>query len=187
MSDDVNPPIWSRPMHLARLQAQKPTPFALASDATVRAAIASRLGLSGLRKLRFEGELRAAGGTDWQLNAALGATVIQPCVLTLAPVTTRIDEAVERHYTGEAQISAPQNDIEIPEGEDHEVVGELIDPGLVMVEALALALPVYPRARDAKLARSSFTEPGKSPLSEPRRRPFAGLRALRDKLQNDDG
>lgn len=193
MSDTVQPPIWSHPVRLAELDEQKPTTFALVPDAALRAAIAAGLGLSGLKKLRFEGNIHAAGDAGWQLHARLGATVIQPCVLSLAPVTTRIDEKLVRHFDREAILPAAKDDFEIegdfeiPAGEEHEVLGAAIDPGLVMVEALALALPAYPRADDAKLARATFTEPGKTPLDDEQSRPFAGLRALRDKLGKDDG
>jgi len=44
--------------------------------------IAEELGLSDLRKLRLQGRV-FEDGTDWVLDAQLGATVVQPCVVTL--------------------------------------------------------------------------------------------------------
>jgi hypothetical protein len=44
-----------------------------------------------VRKLRFIGTLEPEGAQDWRLTADLGATVVQPCVVTLAPVTTRLE------------------------------------------------------------------------------------------------
>ncbi len=57
-----------------------------------------------------------------------------------------------------------------------------IDLGALMVESLALALPLYPRAEGAHLRQAIFTEPGAAPLTDDDARPFAGLKSLRDKL-----
>jgi len=73
----------------------KPVRFDLRPDAEARVALADRLALSDLRKLRFAGELAPQGERDWRLEAHLGATVVQPCRVTLVPVTTRIDTLVD--------------------------------------------------------------------------------------------
>jgi uncharacterized metal-binding protein YceD (DUF177 family) len=54
-----------------------------------------------------------------------------------------------------------------------------------LAEALALALPLYPRAPGAELGEAAFTEPGKPVLRDEDARPFAGLAHLRDKLKGD--
>jgi uncharacterized metal-binding protein YceD (DUF177 family) len=146
------------------------------------AALRDELGVSGLRKLRFHGVLEPAGRRDWRLSAMLGATVVQPCVVTLAPVTTRIDEAVERLFLSEMPQPEPGPEVEMPEDDRAEPLGTEIDLGAVMLEALALALPDWPRAEGAELTQSAFTEPGKAPMSDEDARPFAELRALRDRL-----
>ena len=61
-------------------------------DAAARGALAEELGLLDLRKLRLSGRITPDGDSGWRLDATLGATVVQPCVVTLQPVTTRIDE-----------------------------------------------------------------------------------------------
>ena len=48
--------------------------------------------------------------------------------------------------------------------------------------ALALALPLYPRAEGADLAQAQFAGPGVTPMTDEDARPFAGLKDLRDKL-----
>ena len=50
-----------------------------------------------------------------------------------------------------------------------------------MAEAVALALPPWPRAEGVETVAISVTEPGKTPLSDEDLRPFAALKALRDK------
>ena len=75
----------------------------------------------------------------------------------------------------------------MPEDESIEQLGSHIDPWAVMVEALALAVPDYPRADDAPaLGEFVVTEPGKTPMREQDTKPFAGLAGLRDKLDGED-
>lgn len=143
--------------------------------------ISEMLGLSGLRKLRFVGEISAQGKSDWRIDAQLGATVVQPCVVTLEPVSTRIDQPVTRLYL--AAYEEPEgSEVEMPEDDTVEPLPKEIDLSAVMIEALALHIPTYPRASDAGLDQTVFTEPGKSPLTDDDVRPFAGLAALRGKL-----
>ena len=156
------------------------------ADAEARKAIAAALDLVDLRKLSLVGQLLPIGKADWRLEADLGATVVQACVVTLAPVVTRIEEPVSRRWV--AGWDAPQGDeVEIPEEVDDEPLGAEIDLGQVMVEALALELPPFPRAEGADLGDATFAGPGVRPMSDDDAKPFAGLAALRDKLAGGDG
>jgi len=47
-----------------------------------------------------------------------------------------------------------------------------------MLEALQLALPLYPRAPGAELGSIEAAAPGSAPLEPEARRPFAGLADL---------
>ncbi len=166
---------------VADLPQTRPTQFSVNPPAEHLKDIAAQLELSGLRKLRFEGEIVAQGKTDWRLTAKLGATVVQPCVVTLEPVTTRIDEPVARLYL--SHFEEPDGaEIEMPEDDSIEPLPEQIDLMTVLIEALALNIPVYPRAEGANPQTAVFTEPGKDPLKDEDMKPFAGLAALRDKL-----
>nr|WP_299789702.1 DUF177 domain-containing protein [uncultured Marivita sp.] len=166
------------------LSTRGPTVFDLQPDADARSAIADQLGLSALRKLRFEGQITPSGARGWTLTGALGATVVQPCVVTLDPVTTRIDEAVEREYLPASYFEAPEpgSEIEMPEDTSTEPLGTVISTFDVMVESLLLALPQYPRVSDAELGEAVFTEDGVAPLKDEDTKPFAGLAGLRDQL-----
>jgi uncharacterized metal-binding protein YceD (DUF177 family) len=169
---------------ISDLSQNAPTVFDLAPDPDHMAALANDMGLLALRKLRFRGEIRALGKRDWELTATLGATVDQSCVVTLDPVTTRIDAPVERRYL--AEMPEPEGDeVEMPEDDTIEPLGSVIDPAAVMAEALALNLPLYPRAEGADLGRAQFAEPGTAPLTDEDTKPFAGLAALKSKLSGD--
>lgn len=168
-------------LRLADLSTRKPTSFSLTPGADERAAIAAALDLSGLPKLRFAGQIAPQGRSDWTLTAELGATAIQPCVVTLAPVTTRIDEPVTRTYI--ADLPDPDGaEVEMPDDTSIEPLPAAIDLVAVMVEALSLALPDFPRAEDAALDQTTYAAPGVAPMTDDDAKPFAGLAALRDKL-----
>lgn len=173
------------PFRVAGLSAARPTAFAVAPDAATQALVAALLGISSVKGLQFRGEILPAGRRDFELRGRLTATIVQPCAVTLAPVTTRIDETVTRRYLADYRM--PEGDeVEVPE-DDSEPLPEVIDAGAVAVEALALALPLYPRAEGAALPEATFGPPGTAPLTDEALRPFAGLADLRRKLGDDAG
>ena len=168
-------------VRLSELPARKPHRFALEPAPEACAAVAETLGIREVRKLRFAGALAPDGNRDWRLRAELGATVVQDCVVTLEPVTTRIDEEVTRAY--HADFVPPEGpEAEMPEDETAEPLPAALDLAQVMVEALALAVPPYPRAPGAETGEAVFTEPGRTPLRDADMQPFAGLAGLRDAL-----
>ncbi len=172
-------------LRVADLPQNSPTPFDLRPAAAELEEIRHELHLLGLRKLSFVGEIRAQGKRDWVLTAQLGATVIQPCVVTLDPVTTRIETSVRRVFLSD-WTEPDEPEFEMPEDDETEPLTAEIDPGQVMREALALALPQYPRRDGAELGSANFTEPGKRPMTDDDAKPFAGLAGLRDALKKDE-
>ncbi|MEL6643723.1 MAG: DUF177 domain-containing protein [Pseudomonadota bacterium] len=172
-------------LRVGDLATGKETPFEVVPDAAARAALADALGLLGLRKLRFAGQLTPVGKDDWRLTARLGATVVQPCVVTLEPVVTRIEEDVERLFVAEVPDLPEGAEIEMPEDDQVDALGDGVALGTVMAEVLALALPLYPRAERAALEQAQFAGPGVTPMTDEDARPFAGLKELRDKLDKN--
>ena len=192
MSDLPDPsPLVSlmAPLRVAQLAARNAHPFNLDPDAAQRALVADFLQLQALRKFRFTGQLHPLGRTDWELRGDLGATVVQPCSVTLAPVTTRIDERVIRRFIAEP----PEPDgleVEMPEDDTVDRLGSEIDISAIAIEALALALPAFPRASDAELSSSGVLNqapPGAAPMTESRPNPFAALASLQGKLRKGQG
>jgi uncharacterized metal-binding protein YceD (DUF177 family) len=167
---------------VADLAQNRASAFKIRPNAEVLRSIAETLGLSAIRKLRFEGVVEAVGKTDWRLKGKLGATVVQPCTVTLEPVLTRIDAPVERMFLKNIP-EIMEEEIEMPEEEGIEVLGPYIDPEFVMLEALSLEVPDFPRADGAALDRTVFTAPGQAPMTDEDARPFAGLAALKDQLE----
>ncbi|MDG4648060.1 DUF177 domain-containing protein [Roseibacterium sp. SDUM158017] len=183
----TTPKSQGTPGHVVPLarQTRLDLDFSIVPETEARRAAAETLGIEAVRKLRFEGTLHPVGARDWHLEARLGATVVQPCVVTLAPVTTRIDTELERRYL--ADFVEPEGDeAEMPQDDTAEALPERLDLSAVMLEALALALPDYPRAEGAELGEANFAEPGVAPMTDEDARPLAGLAALRDRLRGED-
>jgi uncharacterized metal-binding protein YceD (DUF177 family) len=195
MTDGPSDPLpqpnpWSHPWTVRQLPARKPLRFDLVPDAGARVRIAAALGLVELTALRMVGELRPEGRNDVVLEARLTARAVQPCSVTLAPVPARIDEPVRRRYVADMELPTA-DEVELSEDVDTEPLPEVIDGGAVALEALVLALPLYPRAPGAGLGEAVFAPPGAVPLRDDDLRPFAGLAALKDRLAGpgpeDDG
>lgn len=165
----------------ADLTGNRRRPFDLTPDAAARAALAADLGLLSLDMLRLVGDLRPSGRSDVVLTARLTAQAVQACVVTLAPVPCQVDVPVSRHYVSD--WTEPEGDeVEIPEDDTREPMPEMVDLSAVLAEALALALPDYPRAPGAELGAAVFAAPGVDPLLDEAVRPFAGLAALKSRL-----
>lgn len=179
------PPPFHHPLRSATLATRKPTRFDLRPDRSTRDWMATQLGLIALPAFRFVGEIRPAGREDFTLEAKLTAEAVQPCSVTLAPVTAHLTEDVRRHYI--AKWQEPEGDeVEMPEDDSEEPLPETIDLALVALEALELSLPLYPRAEGVALGEAVFAAPGTAPLRDEDLRPFAGLAALKSRLDGSD-
>lgn len=177
----------------AGLSRRKQTQFAIHPDAEALADLASELDVTSLRKLAFTGTLQPLGKADWQLTADLGVTAVQPCTITLEPVTTRIQTPVVRRFVDQLPLPGEGSEEEDEFGgtamlddETLEPLGKQIDLWAVLLEALALALPDYPRAAGAEIGQISLTEPGKTAMTDADTKPFAGLAALKGKLTGEE-
>ena len=176
-------------LRIADLNERRPTRFELTFDPTQIRQFAQELGLISLKKLRFTGELTAKGRDQWELTADLGATVQQNCVISFVPVTTRIDEKITRRYVPEDVFEQVAEDEEIAEASGDDAMDILpaeIDLLDVFRETLVLALPDYPRAEGVELGERVFSEEGIKPMRDADAKPFAGLAALKEKMEKGD-
>lgn len=168
----ITPESHPQRLRVAHLNPNTPTAFHLRPDEAVRQAMATELGLNTLTRLEFRGTLRAHPNDAWLLVGTLAARVTQPCVITLKPVRTDINEPVRIQFT--PHLTAPEGDeVEMPD-ETLEPLGNFIDLSAIMVEALSLALPEYPRADGAALPQAAAPDAD----AVDTRRPFAGLDKL---------
>ena len=175
----------SLPFKVAAIAGRTSTHVRFHPTAPERQAIADALGLISLPAMTFDGDIRPAAKRDMVLEGKLTATVVQPCSVTLEPVTTKIADPVRRHFIADYKL--PEADeLEMPEDDSTEALGEVIDAAAVAIEALALSLPLYPRAAGVELGEAVFTEPGLEPLREGDLKPFAALAGLVLKAKDSD-
>lgn len=175
MSDFIDlPPPYSEPKRVADLATRKPNRFKLSLDQDVRAQIAQWAEVEEVRMLNFEGEISAKGRSEWVLTGKLAARVKQSCVITAEPVMTEIREDVLRRYRDDLPDPTSE-EAEIPDDDALESLGAVIDLGHVALEALELAIPLYPRAKGAELGAATADPEGAEPMGEDVIKPFAGL------------
>tara|TARA_R110002096_G_scaffold13722_11_gene48329 strand:+ start:1933 stop:2565 length:633 start_codon:yes stop_codon:yes gene_type:complete len=175
---------FSHPFRVAALPTRKPRRFDLKPDAAMRREIAAFLDILAIKALTFRGTLAASGRHDYVLEAELVAVVEQACSITLAPVRTEIRETVLRRFIADFEVPEGNEAEMMAEDDTDEPLGEVIDAGHLAVEALTLALPIYPRAPGAVLGEAGFTAPGTEPLRDADLRPFAGLAGLKATLED---
>lgn len=164
-------------LRTAALSHRKTTRFRWQPDAAARATLAKALGLQAIAALDFQGEIHPEGREDFRLEGQLAADVVQSCVITLAPVPARLRESVLRRYL--AEFTLPDGDeVEMPADDSPEPLPATLDLTDVAAEALALALPPYPRAKGVSLGEAVFGPEGVAPLRDRDLNPFAGLAGL---------
>lgn len=178
-------PTPSRPTRFRTggLSQRKPTRFSWTPDAEARAALVRDLRLLALDRLDFTGQIEPRGRDEFRLEAKLTAVAAQPCIVTLAPVRSEIAETVIRRYVA-GLTPAEGDEIEIPEDDSLEPLPETLDLTEIAIEALMLALPLYPRAKGAEFGGATQAPAGVAPIPETTVKPFSGLAALADKLKN---
>jgi uncharacterized metal-binding protein YceD (DUF177 family) len=167
------------------LSPRKPTRFSYVPDKAERAALAEDLGLLGLYQLELTGEIAPSGRDELLLTAQLTARADQACVVTLAPVPAEITEPVRRRYVAGLE-EATGEEVQMPEDETLEPMPEEIDLREIAAEALALALPLYPRAPGAEFGQAIHAGEGVQPLADADLKPFAGLADLAERLSGKD-
>ncbi len=166
------------------LPKARPFIFQLAPKEDAMDQTAEALGILGVRKLRFSGEIEFNAHGEVVVTADLGVTVTQECVVTLEPVRTRIDAPVVRRFSPDMPDVSEDHQLLEDEDENLEPLGDEIDLRGIMVEAIALNLPDFPRVEGAELKQRTFAAPGVTPMEDEDAKPFAGLAALKAELEN---
>jgi uncharacterized metal-binding protein YceD (DUF177 family) len=163
---------FCRKIEVDRLPPSGDTIHDIAASAAERAELARRLALIALDRLEARVAVARLAGGLVRLTADLSADVVQECVVTLEPVSSRVedcftllyghaqDEAREVVLSGEAELVEP-------------VSGSTLDIGEAVAQQLSLALDPYPRAPGAAAAEP---EAGPGDAS-----PFAALAKWKEK------
>lgn len=174
------------PVGLKGIPKTKHVPFDITFTEKDMQSITAILSATSVKKMRISGKISPLGAKDWLLSATVGATVTRPCVVTLEPVQTRVDSPIELKYVADYETENDDSVTEMTIDETIEPLSEEIDLATIAIEAIALALPDYPRSENATLENAVFTEPGIKPMTDEDTKPFASLASLKDKLSKED-
>ena len=163
------------------------TALEISASDSERAALAKRFGFLGLPVFSARVTVDRRPGDLVVVEGRLRGKIVQACILTLDPVTQDLDEtfrivfkqglAEEKDPESGESLVNPQSDAPEP------LPGNLLDVGEIIAEQLSLAADPYPRRHGVKLedVMPKPRKDGRHGRHEPRRHPFAGLAALRDK------
>jgi uncharacterized metal-binding protein YceD (DUF177 family) len=168
---------------ISELSQNKPRRFELRWDADHLAQYLPEMELRALSKLSIKGQIQAEGGKNWKLNATVGASAVQACVVTMDDVKTRLDVEINRRYlsnfAAHEEEFASEEDLDA-ESEEIPTQINLLDLAL---ETVSLNLDDFPRKDGTELEPVLAAPKGVVPLTDDAVKPFAGLAALKDKMK----
>jgi uncharacterized metal-binding protein YceD (DUF177 family) len=160
----------------------------LATDSE-RAALAKRFGFLGLPAFSARVTVDRGLGGQVLVEGRLRGRIVQACVLTLDPVAQDVDETFrlvfQRDHRDQRDAESGETIVSAQADAPEPLSGNLLDVGEIVAEQLSLAADPYPRRAGTRL-EDVLPKPrrdGRKGPGEPRRHPFAGLAALRDKTQ----
>ena len=158
--------------------------FDLDFSEVIISSVVQQLDLIALRKAKFSGTILPLEKGDWVLSGILGASVEQPCSLTLGPVRTRIDVPVVLNFRkSKLQLSDTVLDSKTNYDDNDEPLHQVIDILRVFCEALSLEVPDYPRTENVVAVTSEYGPPGIASLTDDSAKPFAVLAELKKKIE----
>ncbi len=181
--------LWSVPVAVAELPETERR-VDLSADETTRSTIAKAAGVVALPRLDASFELARHGRDGAHVTGRIAATVVQSCIVTLEPIESRIEEAVDLVFLPPREPAAEPRRLSDDFDDDDEVDVEFaaavatetdeppevlqegaVDLGAVAVEFLFLGIDPYPRKPGVV-----FDAP---PAGDPGTHPFAALAALK--------
>jgi uncharacterized metal-binding protein YceD (DUF177 family) len=147
----------------------------LEASETERAALARRFGLLALDRLAARVTVQREPGRRVRVTGRFQAELQQRCVVTLVPVTSRIDDRFVTVYADDPAIEDEPIDWDDDE-EIEPLENGTIDLGEGVVQQLAVRIDPYPRAPGAALPDAFRAEDG---AEQAKVSPFDELAALR--------
>jgi hypothetical protein len=176
MTDTSNP--WSLPIAIVQIP-ETGMHRDIEASATQRDALAAVAGLREVLSAKASFDVTPEREGRIHVVGRASARIGQTCVVSLDPIESDIDEAIDVVFAPESQIpqlsdlvdDAEDSDIEIPDPPEP-IVNGMIDLGRVATDALYLAIDPYPRKPGVV-----FEPPAAA--QDPEDHPFAALKALK--------
>ena len=151
----------------------------LAANTAQLIELAALAGVRDVKDARASLNIAPIVGDRVHVTGRVTATVGQTCVVTLEPIESVVDEAIDVTFAPASQIPVTAKVVTKEEGEDAEIpdppepiVNGAIDLGQLVSELLLLGIDPYPRKP------GSVFEPPQETI-DPEEHPFAALKALK--------
>lgn len=148
----------------------------LVANEAERAALARRFDIVRVDRLEAEVVLERDGAA---LNATgtLEADIVQSCAVSAEDLPVAVREALAFRFVPDTGGHAPDEEVELAEGELDEIpfTGTSLDLGEAVAQSLALAIDPFATGPEAEAARRLLNEESASP--------FAALAALKKDLK----
>ena len=139
------------------------------------------LNVEKLLSFSFKGRLVRQNNKRYELRASFTATTVQNCIVTWKPIKAVITDKIERHYS-EEQVEHKVGDVSLDiNSKDLELIRKELNIGAVVIEALCLAIPDYPRKKNVRFAGATITSSGLKPLDKNLSNPFLILKDFLNK------
>jgi uncharacterized metal-binding protein YceD (DUF177 family) len=170
---------FSYPVKVGHISAN-PLRISLDANAGELQALAKLWGVLSVEYLKAKVEVTRWKKDGVKIKGQVQAALTQACVVTLEPVPSQIDEAVEQIFVPEgsklARIATNEAGELVldPDGPDipDQFIGDTIDVGAAVAEFAALAIDPYPRKQDVDFSGyGEDSQAGERPPS-----PFAVLK-----------
>lgn len=149
--------------------------FNLVADESVRAAVATLADVRALPRLDAAFDVTRFGRDGLHVVGRVSATVGQVCVVTLDPMESKVEEAVDLVFSPQAKADLSGDDgkeLEVTADDVPEpLIDGVVDLGALATEFLILGIDPYPRKPDVVF------EP--TPAGNGTAHPFAALAALK--------
>jgi hypothetical protein len=158
------------------------------ADQAARQAIAELAGLREVVSARASFDLKHGSGGEIHVTGRVQAKIGQTCVVTLDPIESEIDEAIDLVFAPAIQ-SLPQGGHAGDDGDDEgsemadppePIVDGVIDLGRLATDVLFLAIDPYPRKEGVVFEPQVVA-------ADPEDHPFAALKALQGDPDNGKG
>ncbi len=142
-----------------------------------RVVLADYLGVPSVEAMSARLTLSHWRGRGLAVRGTVRAQVTQPCVVTLEPVESAIDEEVETFFVPDVapRLSGTMAEAaEVPDIDVEPLINERVDIGALICEHLAIGLDPYPRKQGV-----AFPSEGDNEDEEEKSGAFAALASLR--------
>ena len=131
---------------VSKLISQKGHKFNLSPRKDTLQEISEKLDVLLLKTLSFSGQIYPINSHDLKLNARLNAVVIQTCGISLEPMKTTLETNVTRIFSrdwDESKLRLDETSMETSIERQKETIN-LME---ILIEELALEIPVYPKSK----------------------------------------